>query len=394
MSSPPACISSSPAIRYGTALISGAIALLLAAEAPPGMALKLPLVMFYAVLIVASAWVGGLWPGLIATVLCTMGAVYWIEPYRVFRISHPADILGVALFLLMGAALSALGESVVRSIRVERASRELAERAVAAERSAGQLREHMLAMVAHDLRDPLGVIDMNAAMIARASAAGAGAEISRRAAVVHRTVHRMSRLLRSLLDTALIDSGGMSLDLAAESAAALLVEAVEAHADDAEAKSIQLRHEAPAGLPPMLCDRDRILQVLTNLIVNALKFTPPGGKITVRAGVSGGSVRFSVTDTGLGIDPGRLPRIFERYFGERRKRDGGLGLGLFIAKAIVEAHHGTIEAESRVGEGSSFSFTVPLAGAAGAAEQAAGAAEQPSAGEPATAASAHGSPTA
>ncbi|WP_437523427.1 HAMP domain-containing sensor histidine kinase [Sorangium sp. So ce726] len=372
MSSLPECDSSSPAVRYGTALISGAIALLLATQVPPVWALKLPLVLFYGVLIITSAWVGGLWPGLLSTVLCIVGAVYWIEPYGALWVGHPADVVGLVLFLLIGATLSAFGESVARAVRIERASREVAENAAAAERSAGQVREHTLAMVAHDLRDPLAVIDLNAGLIARASTAGAGVEISRRAAVVHRTVQRMNRLLRSLLDTALIDSGGLALDLAPESPAALLAEVVETHADEAEAKHIQMRSEAPAGLPSALCDRDRILQVLTNLTVNALKFTPPGGTITLRADVAGRFVRFSVTDTGLGIDADKLPRIFERYFGERRKQNGGLGLGLFIAKAIVESHHGTIEVESGVGEGSTFAFTVPLLHQACATDQALG----------------------
>ncbi|WP_437275835.1 HAMP domain-containing sensor histidine kinase [Sorangium sp. So ce375] len=360
-------------MRYGTALISGTVALLLATQVPPVWALKLPLVMFYAVLIIASAWVGGLWPGLLATVLCVAGAAYWLEPHGAVQISHPADLVGLVLFFLIGAMLSALGESVARAMRIERASRERAEDTAAAERSTAQIREHTLAMVAHDLRDPLAVIDLNAGLIARASTAGAAVEISRRAAVVHRTVQRMNRLLRSLLDTALIDSGGIALDLAPESAAMLLAEVVETHADEAEAKRIQMRSEVQVGLPPMLCDRDRILQVLTNLTVNALKFTPPGGTITLRAGVSGRFVRLSVIDTGLGIDADKLARIFERYFGDRRKQGGGLGLGLFIAKAIVESHHGTFEVESSVGEGSSFAFTVPILRQACATDKARGA---------------------
>ncbi|CAN96319.1 histidine kinase [Sorangium cellulosum So ce56] len=134
-----------------------------------------------------------------------------------------------------------LGENVARAVRLERASRELAENAAAAERSTAQVREHTLAMVAHDLRDPLAVIDPNASLIARASTTEAGVELSRRAAVVHRTVQRMNRLLRSLLDTSLIDSGGLALDLAPESAGALLAEVVETHADEAAAKRIQMR---------------------------------------------------------------------------------------------------------------------------------------------------------
>ncbi|WP_437672034.1 sensor histidine kinase [Sorangium sp. So ce131] len=351
--------STSRAVRYGVALCSGTVALLLAVRIPAEWPLKLPLILFYALLIIASAWVGGFWPGLLATGFCTLGASYWLEPHGFFQISHPADLAGIVLFLLLGSVLSALGERVHQSMRRERASRERAETSAAVERAAGQIREDMLAMIAHDLRDPLGAIALSAEVISRASAAGANEEISRRAALVRRTVQRMNGLLRNLLDTTLIEAGGLSLDISAEPAESLLAEVAEIHADDARARNIQIRYEAPAGLPHLLCDRDRMLQVFTNLVKNALKFTPNGGQVTVYAGVSGAFVRFSVADTGTGIDADKLPRIFQRYFSERRTQGGGLGLGLFIAKAIVEAHQGTIEVDSKAGQGATFSFTVP-----------------------------------
>lgn len=361
--------SSSPVVRYGVPLIAGAIALTLAISIPSELPLKLPLLQLYATLIIASAWLGGFWPGLIATVFCTVGASYWLEPRGLLlQIHHSVDVVALVLLFLIGAALSALGENARKAVRYERTSRELAEKVAEAERSAAQAREDMLSMVAHDLRDPLGVIDLNAALISRASTAEGNAEISRRAALVHRTAQRMEGIIRNLLDVARIDAGGFSLDMATEPVEPLLAEVVEAHVDHAKVRNIQLQHDVPAGTPHILCDRARIHQVLTNLVINAMKFTSTGGKVALRAGVSGRFVRFSVTDTGVGIDGDKLPRIFQRYFGEERTRGGGIGLGLFISKSIVEAHHGTIEADSRVGHGSTFSFTVPIIAQASATE--------------------------
>jgi signal transduction histidine kinase len=120
-----------------------------------------------------------------------------------------------------------------------------------------------------------------------------------------------------------------------------------------------MERELEAELPPVLADRKRVLQVFSNLIGNALRYTPEGGRITVRARREGRFVRFFVSDTGKGIAPEHLPHLFERYWQPKGTREGA-GLGLPIAKGIVEAHGGYILVESEPGRGSTFSFTLPV----------------------------------
>jgi signal transduction histidine kinase len=136
----------------------------------------------------------------------------------------------------------------------------------------------------------------------------------------------------------------------------LLDEVIELHRPLAEARGLRLEREEAPDLPPVLVDRSRVLQVFSNLIGNALRFTPEGGRITVRARREGNAVGFAVSDTGKGILPEHLPRLFDRYWQAKSSREGA-GLGLPIAKGIVEAHGGRILVESQPGAGS----TLPVA---------------------------------
>ncbi|HYH79019.1 MAG TPA: HAMP domain-containing sensor histidine kinase, partial [Longimicrobium sp.] len=129
-------------------------------------------------------------------------------------------------------------------------------------------------------------------------------------------------------------------------------------------RGVVLAVDARADIPDVLADRARLLQVLGNLLGNAVKFTPDGGTVTVGAAPSGDGVGFWVADTGPGIDPAHLPRLFDRFWQAKRGDRAGLGLGLAIAKGIVDAHGGRIWAESIPGQGSTFYFTLPLVAAA------------------------------
>jgi len=142
--------------------------------------------------------------------------------------------------------------------------------------------------------------------------------------------------------------------------AAVAREAAEAFRDQAAAAALSLETEAPEVLPPAHCDRGRVLQVLSNLLANAIQVTGAGGRVSLRVEAGGSEATVSVTDTGPGVSPEELPRLFERYWRGHRTRHAGSGLGLAIAKAIVDAHAGRIWAESRVGEGATFRFTLPL----------------------------------
>jgi two-component system phosphate regulon sensor histidine kinase PhoR len=174
-------------------------------------------------------------------------------------------------------------------------------------------------------------------------------------------VDRMTQMVQELADLSRIESGQAPLRKEMLNAADVLARAVGRLQEQVKRAGLTLKVDAPAGLPPVLADGERLEQVLLNLIHNAIKFTPPGGRIDVTAHADGDNMVFSVSDTGAGISADDLPRIFERFYKADKARTGrGTGLGLAIAKHIVEAHGGKIRAESVEGKGSTFIFTLPL----------------------------------
>jgi PAS domain S-box-containing protein len=225
--------------------------------------------------------------------------------------------------------------------------------------SAVRTREDVLAMVAHDLRNPLWGIRLHAEAAKRAAAHGPAHLVVRAADAIHDAVALMDRLIGDLLQAAEIEAQTFSIEPASEAAAGIVDELASMMGPLAEAKSIRLEPTTPADLPAILCDRRRVYQVLANLVGNSLKFTPAGGTIRVEASSAGdGEVCFMVSDTGSGIPEEQLPHIFERHWKSKLGNQGGVGLGLFIAKGIVEAHGGKIWATSTVGAGSTFYFTI------------------------------------
>jgi|GEM_PF-1852800 len=234
-------------------------------------------------------------------------------------------------------------------------------------RHATRARDEVLGIVAHDLRSPLNSIVLSTQALqrrwARSAAAGEGAE-RRDAEVLEMIVssaRRMNRLIDDLLDVARMEAGRLSISPGPQPTEALLHAALEAVRPQAQAGEIHLELEVPGALPPVLADRDRLLQVFSNLLGNALKFTPPGGQVSVGARVEDGHICFFVRDTGPGIAPEALTRIFERFWQGDRKDRRGAGLGLSIARGLIEAHGGKMRVESEPGRGSTFLFTVPVA---------------------------------
>jgi signal transduction histidine kinase len=171
----------------------------------------------------------------------------------------------------------------------------------------------------------------------------------------------METLIRDLLDVTSLEAGGVTLNLEARQVADVLSDAIESVQPVVAAQSLDVTAEAPEPELAIACDSERLLQVFTNLLGNAAKFTPAGGSIRVRALREGGVCRFSVTDSGPGIAKDHLPHVFDRFWQGRHKAREGAGLGLAIAKSIVEAHGGKIEVQSQLGAGATFAFTIPLA---------------------------------
>jgi signal transduction histidine kinase len=220
-------------------------------------------------------------------------------------------------------------------------------------------REEVLAVVSHDLRNPLTVIRMTACGLLQLPP---GEEISRfvgRAGErIRWATDRMERLINDLLDVARVDSGTFRVRQEPESAEGLVSDALDLMAPLAEQKSLRLSSDvAPVPLVP--CERELIGRVFSNLVSNAIKFTPEGGSITVSVRPIDGTVRFAVTDTGSGFPEDLKARIFERFWQESPDRRGS-GLGLYISKGIVEAHGGHIGAESQEGVGTTVWFTLPV----------------------------------
>ena len=223
-------------------------------------------------------------------------------------------------------------------------------------------RDNLLAVVSHDLKNPLNTVVMASDLINDHFAEhNPDPTLIKQTAAIRRAAGRMDRLICDLLDLASIEAGQLAMDRHLTDAEVLLQEIVEFQAPLLAPKSLRLELDAEASELVMYCDKGRIQQVLGNLIGNAVKFTPAQGVIRVRVRDQGSMLEWSVIDSGAGIKAEHLPHLFERFWQVSKAAKVGAGLGLSIAKGIVEAHGGRIRVDSTWGKGSTFSFTVPIA---------------------------------
>jgi len=181
---------------------------------------------------------------------------------------------------------------------------------------------------------------------------------------VYSEADRLQRLVNDLQELSRVEAGAFQLKIQQVSINELIETVTQHLRSQFDEKGILLEANLAAGLPKVPADKDRILQVLTNLVGNALQYTPAGGKVVASAAQSKSEIVISITDTGIGISPDHLPFIFNRFYRtdkSRARASGGSGIGLTIAQALVKAHHGRIWAESAgEGKGSSFHFTLPV----------------------------------
>jgi PAS domain S-box-containing protein len=224
-------------------------------------------------------------------------------------------------------------------------------------------RDATLALVSHDLQNPLGAILLRTSlMMEKLSDKHMPVENGEAIKSIRRSAERMSRLIQDLLDVSSIEAGRFSVERSRQPVGPLVREALEPLQIHAAAKSLRLESDFPAGDGfDVECDGDRVQQVFSNLIGNAIKFTGAGGHVTVRVEPHENEVHFLVMDTGPGIPPCHLPHVFDRFWQAQKMGRMGTGLGLSITKGIVEAHGGRCWAESQVGVGSTFIFTLPFA---------------------------------
>jgi signal transduction histidine kinase len=224
---------------------------------------------------------------------------------------------------------------------------------------ANDLRKQMTADIAHELRAPLAVV----AGYVEGLTDGTFKPTMDRFEAIEDEVVLLRRLVEDLRTLSIADAGELKLVKQAVQPRELLDNAARAFATIAEKQQVTLRIQAEDDLPDVMLDRERMIQVLSNLIANALRYSQVGGLVTLRAARDLNKIQLSVQDTGTGIAPEHLPNIFERFYradASRSTEDGASGLGLAIAKSIVEAHGGTIAADSIVGSGTTLTITLPI----------------------------------
>ena len=256
-------------------------------------------------------------------------------------------------------------DGLLRELEQERAAHQRAlaaveqqRRLVAALEEAVRSRDAVLSVVAHDLRNPLNIIALAAnSLLFSLSEPTARRSMER----IARSVQRADRMIADLLVVNTIETGRLELDTRPTEAAELILAALESQHSLAAAASVILAADVSPDLPLLEADDDRLMDVLENLIGNALKFTSPGGSVTVGAAYREADIVIWVKDSGSGIAPAELPHIFDRFWQAKKKERRGIGLGLSICKAIVEEHGGRIWAESSVGVGTTLFFTIPAA---------------------------------
>lgn len=218
-----------------------------------------------------------------------------------------------------------------------------------------EIRDEVLAVVSHDLKNPLEAIYLSSAMLLRDAESP---RARRYAETIQRSAGRMDRLIRALLDLSALEAGQLRVEVRPERLESVVEEALALLAPLAVERGVALAAEGGPLAEPVPCDRERILQVLSNLVGNALQFTPRGGHVKVVTELAPGEARVRVEDDGPGIAPEVLPHVFDRFWkGDASRR--GSGLGLSIARGLVEAHGGRLEARSAPGAGSTFTFTLP-----------------------------------
>lgn len=307
-----------------------------------------PHLFFYPAVFLAAR-IGGRGPGCVATALSTAAIAYgFLPPEGILAVADPSDALDLALFFGVSIGISiALGQLRTALKRQTADARQA--------RAAKQSTDATWSMVAHDLRQPLSVINLGSSELGRRATTPPDMEKMLR--LIQRSTDRARDLVDHALDAMRAAEGKLVVDPGPCDAAELCAHALDAVALLAAGQGVKLESDV-ATRRAIRCDQPRLEQVLTNLLGNALKFTPRGGVVSVYADEVADGLRFSIKDTGRGIPPEELESIFTKWSGGSGT---STGLGLWIACAILEAHGSRLTVESHVGKGTTFAFTLPFA---------------------------------
>ena len=367
----------SGAARYALAFVATAVALVAT------LALRrygpTPSFLFFVPAVALAAWYGGRGPSALATALSLLLIdLNFFAPNGSLRIDR-VEGLEIIAFLVVAATITGTMEALHRALALaESRAEELkilndeVERSYDAEREKrhdaellAHAREEVLGLVAHDLRNPLNLIITTADLLLEENIEPARQRELLKVAM--RSGKQMNRLIEDLLDTVRLQAGKFSLDLEDLTVASIFRQASESFRPAAEKRDVRFDIIPPGDGIVVRADPLRVSQLVGNIVGNAIKFTPGRGRVTLKAAPDGGRVLVQVTDTGPGVPPSDIPHLFDNFWQARNNDHRGVGLGLAIAKGIVEAHGGRIWCESTVGAGTTFSFTLPIANHAGSA---------------------------
>ncbi len=270
-----------------------------------------------------------------------------------------------AAIVHVGTTDGTLFAVVMRDVSAQRRTEALVNRALADAENAVRDRDDLMGLVSHDLRNPVNAVKMLAAALTRFPVDRTATKLpptaSEHASVMLQAATQMDTLIQDLLDVTRLERGQLRILRRPEAIAALIATTADLLAPLASSRGVTLETELEAGLPLVDIDPDRIAQVLSNLVGNAVKFTPEGGHVRMRALRHEHGIMVIVQDTGSGIAAEDLPFVFDRFWQSKRTDRSGAGLGLAIALGIVRAHGGTLSLESEVGRGTSAMLTLPAA---------------------------------
>ncbi|MBA3247599.1 MAG: HAMP domain-containing histidine kinase [Pyrinomonadaceae bacterium] len=354
-------------LRYGVAVLSVALATVIRLLLEPVLGGESPLLLF-TLSVMISAWYGRLWPGLLATLLgASIGTYLFFAPYYSLRLINPNDRVSLFLFVLVGALISLLCEALHSSRKRAEKIQEEIERLLAREQAAraeaetaNRLKDEFLATVSHELRTPLTLMLMWTRMLA------SGKLDEETSAYALKTlagsVKTFAQLINDLLDVSRSMMGKLRINPRSIELEPVIAAAIETVQPAADAKNIKLVATPDAPVYRVWGDPDRLQQVIWNILSNAIKFTPAGGRVELMSEHDGTTARIIVCDTGQGIDAECLPRIFERFYQADESSGGrGLGLGLAIVRHLTEMHGGSVRAASPGrGQGATFTVELPL----------------------------------
>jgi signal transduction histidine kinase len=310
--------------------------------------------------IVVSAWHGGLGPGLVTTAIAVLTKMYFLMPPSGLQVDDVADVLYLAVFVLVALLVSSL-TGALRRVNTANHELVLRERAARAEaEAANRAKDVFLAKISHELRTPLQATSSWAHLLGRAR--HDDHVFTDALAALHRGIAAQSHLIDELLGASQIIAGKMRLDVEPVMLGPVIDAAVRTAKAAAPLPQPAVHVVVDPSVGPVPGDRARLEQIVCNLLSNALKFTPPQGRVDVRLESADATVRIVVEDTGRGIPREMLSRLFDEFWQARTEASGspvGLGLGLAIVRQLVHMHRGTVDAES-AGPGSGATFVVKL----------------------------------